>query len=191
MRSEEQVRITAQLIDTTSGYHLWAEQYDRKMTDFFSLMDEITRKIVLSLQVELTEGERAHIWHSATDNFEAWGHAVRGYNLFLHNEKDYNVKAREQFERAIKLDPTYSTAWTYLAWTHWHDTWLGFGETPKSQPKRLSNSPIKLKIWIIHRAKYILCLALSICTKNSMRSPSPKEKEASPLVPTILYAMLI
>ena len=49
----------------------------------------------------------------------------------------------------------------------------------------------KLKIWIIHRAKYILCLVPSMCTKNSMRSPSPKEKEASPLVPTILYAMLI
>ena len=136
MKSGKQVRVTAQLIDTTSGHHLWAEQYDRKMTDFFNLMDEITRKIVLSLQVELTEGERAHIWHSATDNFEAWGHTVRGYILFLRNEKDYNVRARELFERAIKLDPKYSTAWTYLAWTHWHDAWLGWSETPEESTKK-------------------------------------------------------
>ncbi len=130
LKSRERVRITAQLIDTTSGRHLWAEQYERKMTDFFGLMDEITRKIVLSLQVELTEGERAYIWHEATDNFEAWSHTVRGYNLFLYNTKEDNVRARELFERAIKIDPEYSTAWTYLAWTHWNDAWLGWSESP-------------------------------------------------------------
>jgi len=130
MRSGERIRITAQLIDATSGHHLWAEQYDRNMTDFFDLMDEITRKIVLSLQVELTEGERAYVWHEATDNFEAWGHAARGYSLFQHNEKEDNEKARELFKSAIKIDPGYSTAWTYLAWTHWHDAWLGWSESP-------------------------------------------------------------
>ena len=130
MSSGEQVRITAQLIDTTSGYHLWAEQYDRKMADFFDLIDEVTRKIVLSLQVELTEGERARIWHSATASFEAWGHMVSGYSLFQHNTKEDNLRAREKFEHAIKIDPEYSTAWTYLAWTHLHDAWLGWSESP-------------------------------------------------------------
>ena len=101
------------------------------MTELFNLIDDITRKIVLSLQVELTEGERAHVWHSATENFEAWGFTVKGYNLFLHNEKEDNIRARELFERAIKLDPNYSTAWTYLAWTHWHDAWLGWSESPE------------------------------------------------------------
>jgi len=130
MRSGDQVRVSVQLIDTKSEHHLWAEQYDRKMTDLFNLIDEIASKIVLSLQIELTEGERAYVWHSATDNFEAWGYTVKGYNLFLHNAKEDNVRARELFERAIKLDPKYSTAWTYLAWTHWHDVWLGWSETP-------------------------------------------------------------
>jgi adenylate cyclase len=130
LKSGERVRINAQLIDATSGHHLWAEQYDRNMRDFFDLMDEITRKIVLSLQVELTKGERAYVWHEATDNFEAWGHAARGYSLFQHNEKEDNEKARELFKSAIKIDPGYSTAWTYLAWTHWHDAWLGWSESP-------------------------------------------------------------
>ena len=136
MRSGEQVRVTAQLIDATSGHHLWAEQYDRKMTDLFNLIDEITSQIVLSLQIELTEGERAYVWHSATDNFEAWGYAVRGYNLFLHNAQEDNIRARELFERAVNLDPKYSTAWTYLAWTHWHDAWLGFSESPEESINR-------------------------------------------------------
>ena len=131
MRSGGQLRITAQLIDAISGHHLWTERYDRNMKDFFDLIDEVTRKIVLSLQVELTEGERARIWHSGTASFEAWGHTVKGYNLFLHNAKEDNVRARELFARAIKLDPKYSTAWTYLAWTHWHDAWLGWSESPE------------------------------------------------------------
>ena len=130
MKSGEQLRITAQLIDATSGHHLWAERYDRNMTDFFDLIDEVTRKIVLSLQVELTGGERARIWHSTTASFEAWGHTVRGYSLFQHNTKEDNIRARERFEHAIKIDPEYPTAWTYLAWTYWHDVWLGWSEHP-------------------------------------------------------------
>ena len=87
MKSGQQIRVTAQLIDATSGHHLWAEKYDRKMTDLFNLIDEITSKIVLSLQIELTEGERAYVWHSATDNFEAWGYTVKGYSHFLQMQK--------------------------------------------------------------------------------------------------------
>jgi len=136
MRSEDQVRVTAQLIDTTSGYHLWAEQYERKMTDFFTLMDEITRKIVLSLQVELTQGESARRWHDATDNFEAWALTVKGSNLRISSQKDSNVRARELFERAIKLDPTYPEAWVQLAYTHFHGAWLGWSETPEESIKK-------------------------------------------------------
>ncbi len=137
MRSEDQVRVTAQLIDTTSGHHLWAEQYERKMTDFFTLMDEITRKIVLSLQIELTEGERAHIWHDATDNFEAWALTVKGYNLLMSSlNQDPTVRARELFERAIKLDPTYSEAWKELAFTHWTGAWMGWSESPEESIKK-------------------------------------------------------
>ncbi|MDA9761624.1 adenylate/guanylate cyclase domain-containing protein [Desulfobacterales bacterium] len=137
MRSEDQVRVTAQLIDTTSGHHLWAEQYERKMTDFFTLMDEITLKIVMSLQVELTEGESAHLLHDATDNFEAWALRLKGTNLRISSsEKDQIVRARELFERAVKLDPTYATAWKELAWTHWDGAWFGWSESPEESIKK-------------------------------------------------------
>ncbi|MBW2614308.1 MAG: tetratricopeptide repeat protein [Deltaproteobacteria bacterium] len=148
MKSDEKIRVTAQLIDTTSGHHLWAEQYERKMTDFFALMDEITRKIVMSLQVELTEGERAHIRHSATDNFEAWALTVKGYNLYISShEKEDNDRARELFERAIELDPTYATAWIQLGFTYYNEAWLGWSESPEESIEKaieLGNKAKKL-----------------------------------------------
>ena len=63
------VRITAQLIDATTGHHLWSEKYDRDMKDLFALQDEITHKIIVELQVKLTEGEQARVSKKTTTNF--------------------------------------------------------------------------------------------------------------------------
>ena len=128
-KSGEKLRITAQLIDATTGYHLWADRYDRNLKDLFVLQDEITVKILTALQVQLTEGEQAHIWHT-TDNLEAWGYVVKGGDLFGHFVKEDNTKARVLFERASEIDPGYALAWTMLAWTHFMDVWLGFSESP-------------------------------------------------------------
>ena len=66
------VRITAQLIDATTGHHLWSEKYDRDMKDLFALQDEIAHKIIVELQVKLTEGEQARVSQKTTTNLEAW-----------------------------------------------------------------------------------------------------------------------
>ena len=68
-KSGEWIRVTAQLVDATTGHHLWAERYDRDLKDLFSLQDEITVKILTALQMQLTEGEQASKWHN-TDNHE-------------------------------------------------------------------------------------------------------------------------
>ena len=81
------VRITAQLIDATTGHHLWSEKYDRDMKDLFALQDEITHKIIIELQVKLTEGEQARVSHKSTSNLEAWSYAVRGLKLFERSSK--------------------------------------------------------------------------------------------------------
>jgi adenylate cyclase len=109
------VRITAQLIDATTGHHLWSEKYDRDMKDLFALQDEIAHKIIVELQVKLTEGEQARVSHKSTTNLEAWSYAVRGLKLF---ERGSIAKAMALFERAVKLDPNYVWAWVRLAWTH-------------------------------------------------------------------------
>ena len=71
-KAEDRVRITAQLIDAITGHHVWSERYDRDLKDIFSLQDEITMKIINSLQVELTEGEQARLWGKGTTNLEAY-----------------------------------------------------------------------------------------------------------------------
>ena len=72
-KAGERVRVAAQLIDAITGHHLWAERYDRKLEDIFDLQDELTRKVVTALDVQLVLGEQAQLWSSGTKNLEAWG----------------------------------------------------------------------------------------------------------------------
>jgi len=127
-KSGERVRITAQLIDAITGHHLWAERYDRSMEDFFDLQDEITQEIVIALQVELTEGERARAYRT-TKNLEAWACIVQALGCFRHFTREDNAKARNLAIRATKLDPEYVLAWTALGWTHVMDAGFGTGDS--------------------------------------------------------------
>ena len=77
-RAGQRVRITTQLIDATTGYHVWSEQYDRPLTDIFALQDEIVQKIVTTLRLQLSMQEQGHIVHKHTDNLEAYDAFLRG-----------------------------------------------------------------------------------------------------------------
>jgi adenylate cyclase len=123
-KASERVRITAQLVDATTGHHLWAERYDRSIEDFFALQDEITHEIVVALQVELTDGERARTYRR-TNSLEAWGYLVQALGHFNRFTRENNAKARALAEEAIKMDPNYAYAWAFLGWTHIMDA--GFG----------------------------------------------------------------
>jgi adenylate cyclase len=130
------VRITAQLIDATTGHHLWSEKYDRDMKDLFALQDEIAHKIIVELQVKLTEGEQARVSHKSTTNLEAWSYAVRGLKLFERVSKENNAKAMELFEQAVELDPGYVWAWVRLAWTHIMAGKPGWSQSPSESWKK-------------------------------------------------------
>ncbi len=123
--AENRLRVTAQLVDATTGHHLWSERYDREMKDLFTLLDDITKEIVVALQIELTHGEQAALWQE-TDNLEAWGLATKGYSLYQRYDRADNAKARQLFERAIELDPDFAAAKAMLAWTHLIDATYGF-----------------------------------------------------------------
>ena len=77
-KAEARVRINAQLVDATTGRHLWAERYDRELKDIFALQDEITQKIVGALQVKLTAEEQGRVGRVPTDNLEAYDYFLRG-----------------------------------------------------------------------------------------------------------------
>jgi adenylate cyclase len=71
-KAEARVRIIAQLVDATTGHHLWAERYDRELKDIFALQDEITQKVIAALQVKLTAEEQGRVKQIPTDNLEAY-----------------------------------------------------------------------------------------------------------------------
>jgi TolB-like protein len=135
-KSADRLRVTAQLIDALNGYHLWSDKYDRKMVELFELQDEITKKIVVSLQVELTHGEQARAYAKTTDNLEAWSYGVKGNYLLDKFNKEDNVKARELLETAIELDPGYVLAYVWLGATHTAAAAYGWSESPANSFKR-------------------------------------------------------
>ena len=136
-KSGNRVRVTAQLIDATTGHYLWSEKYDRELQDLFDLQDEITHKIIVELQVRLTEGEQARVSQKSTTNLEAWSYANRGLTIWMHISKENNAKAMELFEKAVELDPNYVWAWVRLAWTHSMAAEPGWSQNPSEHFKML------------------------------------------------------
>jgi adenylate cyclase len=115
------VRVTAQLIEATTGRHLWARRYDREVGDIFALQDDVTKEIVSALQVELTEGEQAHLAAQGTQNVEAWQLTFEGRDLVHEHHKDTVQKGRFLLEQAVRLDENYALAWGALAEAHWKE----------------------------------------------------------------------
>jgi adenylate cyclase len=120
-RAGNRVRITAQLIDGTSGGHLWAERYDRELTDIFELQDEVTRKIVAALEVRLTPEERRRVAGRGTGNVEAYDWYLRGRELVWRHTRDAVAEARPLLERALALDPNFVLPYVHLALGHVQD----------------------------------------------------------------------
>jgi len=118
-----QVRINAQLIDATTGGHLWAERYDGKMDDIFALQDKITGKIVSALAVKLTEGEKGQLARKGTDNIEAYDAFLKGWGHYLRWTPEDHAKAVSYFKKAVELDPNYGQAYAGLANIFFFDEW--------------------------------------------------------------------
>jgi TolB-like protein len=131
----ERVRINAQLIDTKTGHHLWAEKYDRDLKNIFALQDEITKKIITALQVKLTEGGQARIRARGTDNLKVYLKILEASELFRHHNVEDNLKARRLSEEALELDPHYARTYTMLSSTHWMDVILGSTKSPSDSIK--------------------------------------------------------
>ncbi len=130
-RSGDQLRITSQLIDATTGNHLWAERYDRQFKDIFAIQDEITMKILTALQVRLTEGEQAGFQAKGTKSLDAYLKYLQGREYVLTYKRDEIIKARKLGEEIISLDPNFHGGYTLLSLVELHDVWLGISKSPK------------------------------------------------------------
>jgi adenylate cyclase len=126
----DRVRITAQLIDTTTGYHLWSENYDRDLSDIFALEDEVTLKLMDTMVTKLTYGEQARLWEGGTTNIQAFDRFMRGNDCFHRlNEKD-NKQAQQFYKEAINIDKAYAMPYAMLGFTHLFDLLYRWSKTP-------------------------------------------------------------
>jgi adenylate cyclase len=111
------VRITVQLVDATTGTHLWADRYDQPFEDLFAMEDEIAAAIAASLAVRIETADAERAKRKPTADLAAYDCVLRGMKYLAEYDENANVKARAMFERAVELDPAYARARAYLALT--------------------------------------------------------------------------
>jgi TolB-like protein len=114
-KAGEKVRINAQLIDATTGHHLWAERFDGKLGDIFTLQDAFTHKIVSALAVRLTTDDQSLLASRETQNVQAYDAFLQGSDHYQRMTRDDLVKAASYYKKAIELDPNYGRAHAALA----------------------------------------------------------------------------
>ncbi len=127
-KAGNRVRITAQLVDATTGYHVWADRYDRDVQDIFALQDEVTQKIVAALEVKLTEGEQERLGRPLTNNIEAYDYYLRGLDCHTYATEEANARARQMFAKAVELDPQFAAAYACLGWAYFDQWSLGWSQ---------------------------------------------------------------
>ena len=114
-KAGSRVRITAQLVAGKDGGHLWADRYDRDLTDIFAIQDEITHTIVDQLKVKLLPAERKVIGRAPTENVEAYAYYLRGRQFLHRHSKPNYILAKRMFAKAVELDPLYARAHAGIA----------------------------------------------------------------------------
>ncbi|HEV8714882.1 MAG TPA: tetratricopeptide repeat protein [Candidatus Binatia bacterium] len=131
-RAGEQVRITVQLLDATTGGHLWTERFDRPFKDIFALQDEIVQKIVTTLKLQLTVREHGWIVRKHTDNLDAYDSVLRGVEYVYRFTRETTAQARQMYEKAVALDPQYAEAYTWLGTSYWMEWRFHWSTKPQN-----------------------------------------------------------
>jgi len=117
-KSENRIRITAQLVNVTDGYHLWSERYESQTKDVFTIQDEITMKIVDKLKVEILGDEEMSLQKRETSNIEAYNARLKGRFFLQKLSKTDTEKAIKYYRQATELDPDYAVAYAAMAYCY-------------------------------------------------------------------------
>ena len=146
-QANNQIRITAQLVDGTTGYHVWAQTYDRDVNDIFAVQADIARMITRSLAVQLAAADERHMAAPPKTNPEAWKYYQEGLQLYRRFTPQTNVQARERFEKAIAVQTDYAKAHALLAATHrqdWILGWIQNYEPSEQMANQTANQAVQL-----------------------------------------------
>lgn len=129
-RGGDRVRITAQLIDATTDYHMWSETYDRDLSDIFALQDEITMRLIHAMGENLTYGEQALIWNKdMMIDLKAYDAFMKGHECFYRFNKEDNAQARIYYQQSIDIEPS-AIVYVMIGFTHLMDLMYGWSDTP-------------------------------------------------------------
>jgi adenylate cyclase len=135
----DHVRITAQLIDAATGFHLWSENYDRDLSDVFALQDEITLKLIDVMQIKLTFGEQARLWEGGTTSIRALDRLMRGNDYFFHNNEKDNKQAQRFYQEATNIDKDYTMAHALLGFTYIFELLYEWSKSPLKSFEQAEN----------------------------------------------------
>ena len=138
-KTADKVRVNAQLIDTTTAHHLWAERYERKLDDLFAVQSEIIQMIVRTLAIKISAAERQRVIKKGTENLSAYDFTLRGTEYLRQRSRTANRQARAMFENALRLDPSYSTAYARLGESHYRAFLHGWSEFPLQDLNRAAD----------------------------------------------------
>jgi adenylate cyclase len=116
-KAGNRVRLAAQLIDSLNGSHVWADRFEGDVDAMFELQDRITQDIVAALEVRLTLGEQARVWRKRSGSPLVYEHFLRGRGLYINFAKHTHAEARDQFERALEINPAFTPALSMLGQT--------------------------------------------------------------------------
>ncbi len=130
------VRITAQLIDATTGTHLWAERYDRELTDIFALQDEITQSVTAAIEPKLVEAESVHSQARSPEDLDAWDLVMRAVARFWRMTTAESEAAIDMLRLAVRRYPSYAPAQSMLAFALLVSDHVGWA--PAGKPYQLA-----------------------------------------------------
>ncbi|MFC2163600.1 protein kinase [Acidobacteriota bacterium] len=114
-KEEDDIRVTAQLINVDDGFHLWSETYDRKLDRIFTIQSDIAENIVSALKQKLTPAEKERLWKKTTENLEAYNLYLQGRYFWGQRTKEAMSKSLERYQQALELDPNYALSWSGIA----------------------------------------------------------------------------
>lgn len=132
----EKIRMIAQLIDATTSYHVWANNYDRHIQEIPQIHDEVTQLIVSTLPLRLEEAEKIRMRSVETEDLDAFGYLLRGQEVFLEYTRSGHAKALKLFEKAIECDPNYARAYAAMSRVYNHENRYSWTDTPELTLKK-------------------------------------------------------
>ncbi len=141
-RAANRIRVTAQLVEAETSNHIWAEHYDRDLTDIFALQDEITEAVTIAIAPAIADAEQRRAMRRPPESLDAWAAYQRGQWHFSKGTADGNALAQKFFQQAIDLDPSFAGSHTGLAYALWRAAGV-FGTRSLAEAEELAEALVR------------------------------------------------